>query len=83
MTAKRFILHEHDKYGDAIEDTDKEIQNWIDSLYQCCELLNELDDENKKILSVLNDFNTRDLVPIERIFLNNIMREIGINFQSN
>ena len=49
MTQKRFKFHEHQHYGDGIEDTTKPNSIMIDSLYQCCELMNELNDENIKL----------------------------------
>lgn len=47
MTEKRFILHEHDYYGDAIEDTMTD--DWLDSAYQYTNKLNELSEENEQL----------------------------------
>lgn len=47
MTQDRFILHQHPHYGDGIEDTTKsDSQILIDSIPQCCDIMNELNNEN-------------------------------------
>ena len=58
MTQKRFKLHQHPHYGDGIEDTTKsDSQILIDSLSQCCELMNELNDENVKLKKQLEELS--------------------------
>ena len=46
---KRFVLHESEMYGDGIEDTQSDSTLLIDSMFQCVEKMNELDEENKQL----------------------------------
>ena len=65
MTEKRFVLHEHDDYGDAIEDTIT--GDWLDSSYQYMEKMNKLNDENNEIKQLINTM----LVQIDGDKINN------------
>ena len=47
--AKRFILHESERYGDGIEDTQSNSPILIDSMFQCVEIMNQLHEENEQL----------------------------------
>ena len=87
MTKKRFTVHtmikeyqvgEDDLKGHMVEILD----NGNHMTYgKCCDLLNEQYERLERLEKVLQSFSKRDLLNIERIFLNNLCNELGVDLE--
>ena len=82
MTEKRFTVHtliedyevgEDDLKGHMVEILD----NGNHMTYkECCDLLNKQHKQLERLENVLQSFSKRDLLDVERIFLQNICKEL-------